>query len=164
MRHQHAGLAIPDFPAAYGKIWPAMDEVSVARYNQLRVEATALKPITAFQIALQMGHRLIALLILAAVTAIVWKTKQRFGWASLLTKTSMLWLGLILVQAALGAATIWTDKSADIATGHVAVGALSLVTGTMLSLAGLRCLRKPPSPVELAVREAAVPTSVNVPA
>ena len=22
MRHQHAGLAIPDFPAAYGKFWP----------------------------------------------------------------------------------------------------------------------------------------------
>src|SRR3954468_17811432 len=25
MRHQHAGLAIADFPLAYGKLWPAMD-------------------------------------------------------------------------------------------------------------------------------------------
>ncbi len=25
MRHQHAGLAIPDFPQAYGKVWPATD-------------------------------------------------------------------------------------------------------------------------------------------
>ena len=28
MRHQHAGLAIPDFPLAYGKLWPAMDAAS----------------------------------------------------------------------------------------------------------------------------------------
>ena len=25
MRHQHAGLAIPDFPLAYGKLWPDVD-------------------------------------------------------------------------------------------------------------------------------------------
>ena len=50
MRHQHAGLAIPDFPLAYGKLWPAMDAASVAHYNQQRMEVTAANPITAFQI------------------------------------------------------------------------------------------------------------------
>jgi heme A synthase len=38
---------------------------------------------------------------------------------------------LIFAQVALGAATIWTNKAADIATAHVMVGALSLVTGTL---------------------------------
>ena len=41
----------------------------------------------------------------------------------------MTWLGLILVQVALGAWTIWSNKAADVATAHVLVGALSLVTG-----------------------------------
>ena len=54
MRHQHAGLAIPDFPLAYGRLWPAMDAASVAHYNQQRIEVLAANPITAFQIGLQM--------------------------------------------------------------------------------------------------------------
>src|SRR5438874_9742406 len=58
MRHQHAGLAIPDFPGAYGHLWPAIDPSSVARYNQLRAEVTAVNPITVFQVILQMIHRL----------------------------------------------------------------------------------------------------------
>ena len=58
MRHQHAGLAIPDFPLAYGKLWPATDAGSVAHYNAQRMEITAVNPITAFQIGLQMAHRL----------------------------------------------------------------------------------------------------------
>ena len=53
----------------------------------------------------------------------------------------MFWTGLILVQALLGAATIWTDKSADIATLHVAFGALGLVTGTTLILWSYRCFQ-----------------------
>src|SRR5436190_9532510 len=52
MRHQHAGLAIPDFPMAYGKVWPAMDDGAIARYNQIRLENTAAHPITASGVAL----------------------------------------------------------------------------------------------------------------
>src|SRR5688500_13541244 len=40
MRHQHAGLAVPDFPLAYGKLYPATDPASIHRYNQMRVEDT----------------------------------------------------------------------------------------------------------------------------
>ena len=38
MRHQHAGLAIWDFPLAHGQFWPATDEASVAKYNNNRYE------------------------------------------------------------------------------------------------------------------------------
>src|SRR6266850_7274919 len=69
MRHQHAGLAIPDFPTAYGRVWPVTDPAAIAQYNQLRVEATALKPITAFQVVLQMVHRIGALAICGLVAA-----------------------------------------------------------------------------------------------
>jgi cytochrome c oxidase assembly protein subunit 15 len=55
----------------------------------------------------------------------------------------MIWMALILTQALLGAATIWTGKSADIATAHVACGALCLVTGGLTSLLSFRILASP---------------------
>ena len=129
MRHQHAGLAIPDFPLAYGRIWPATDPASVQLYNQRRLEVLAANPITAFQIDLQMVHRLMAVVVAAAVGACVWRLRRGpfRNWA-------MLWAGLILAQAGLGAATIWSNKAADVATLHVVTGALSLAWGTVLSL------------------------------
>jgi len=138
MRHQHAGLAIPDFPLAYGRLWPDMDASAVARYNQARGEVTALNPITSFQVGLQMAHRIGAVLILISVgwvAGVVWRRSRA---AVAANRLSLLWLGLILTQASLGAATIWTNKAADIATAHVAVGALSLVTGAMLTLVASR--------------------------
>jgi cytochrome c oxidase assembly protein subunit 15 len=43
----------------------------------------------------------------------------------------LFWLGLILFQVGLGAATIWTNKAADVATAHVLVGALALAVGAL---------------------------------
>jgi len=138
MRHQHAGLAIPDFPLAYGKVWPAMDSASVELYNQKRLEATAINPITSFQIALQMVHRLAALLILAGVAFSAWLMRHRLGWKNPLSKMALGWFILILAQAILGAATIWSDKAADVATAHVLLGALSIASGTVISLVAWR--------------------------
>jgi heme A synthase len=36
-----------------------------------------------------------------------------------------------MFQILLGAATIWSNKAADVATAHVLVGALSLATGAL---------------------------------
>jgi len=146
MRHQHAGLAIPDFPAAYGNVWPAMDAASVARYNQARGEVTALQPITSFQILLQMVHRIMACLVLGSVAWAAGVAQRRLGWTSILTRLSLAWLGLVLLQMTLGAATIWTNKAADLATAHVALGALSLGTGALLALMAARCSRTEPAP------------------
>ena len=140
MRHEHAGLAIPDFPLAYGKVWPAIDEASIARYNQVRLESTAARPITATGVALQMVHRILAIAILGVAVFAAWKTLRRFSASSLPGKLAILWMTLIAVQVGLGAATIWTNKSADIATAHVAVGALTLATGAMLVLTSPRCI------------------------
>jgi cytochrome c oxidase assembly protein subunit 15 len=134
MRHQHAGLAIPDFPLAYGKVWPATDSAAIAQYNQHRLEVTALNPISAFQIILQLAHRLMAVLIVGALSTCVWLAHKRLAGDSNLRMFCWGWLGLILVQAVLGAATIWSNKAADIATSHVLVGALSLAFGAMLSI------------------------------
>jgi len=131
MRHQHAGLAISDFPLAHGKIWPDTNPDAIARYNQERIEATNVNPITAFQVVLQMIHRIIALVIFAGVAAAAGLAVKRLGKKDSLTKLAVFWLALIVFQIVLGIATIWTNKAADVATAHVLAGALSLVTGAL---------------------------------
>jgi heme a synthase len=158
MRHQHAGLAIPDFPLAYHKIWPAMDADSVASYNAHRLEVTEGNPIAAFQIGLQMAHRLAALFIFCAVMVCVRTTRRRLGADHPLSKLSLAWLGVIAVQILLGAVTIWSNKAADIATAHVVVGALSLVTGALLTIISFRVL----IPVCVMVVPTAEPVSTPV--
>ena len=131
MRHQHAGLAIHDFPLAYGKIWPDTSAVAIAGYNAQRVSATSESNVTAFQIILQMVHRLVALLIFLGVAAGAWLALRRLGGQDPLTQIALFWLALIFSQIALGAATIWSNKAADVATAHVLVGAIALVTGAL---------------------------------
>jgi heme a synthase len=130
MRHQHAGLAVPDFPLAYGKVWPETDPAAIDRYNNLRIHDTQYNAITAGQIHLHMTHRVTAILILALVAACWWKARP---YASL-RKLTNLWLALILLQAALGVVTVLKNKPADIATAHVVVGAASLALGALISI------------------------------
>src|SRR5436853_6454321 len=76
MRHQHAGLAIPDFPLAYGKIWPATDATSLHSYNAHRVETNGEAAITAPHIVVHMLHRLTAFAVLFAIigcAVIAWR-------------------------------------------------------------------------------------------
>jgi heme a synthase len=145
MRHQHAGLSIPDFPGAYGKLWPKTDAASITQYNQMRADSDSYKPITAFQVVLQMAHRIVALMIFAAVSFCAWRSFRKWGPRHVLTRAAFIWLGLIVCQITLGAATIWTGKSADVATAHVACGALSLLTGGLTALISFRLLAAPVS-------------------
>ena len=150
MRHQHAGLAVPDFPLAYGKIWPATDPASIQRYNQLRIDDTQYNAITAGQIHLHMTHRILACLILGFVASCWIKTmrhcrtadaplesRRRGNESFARTRVGTLttaWLGLILLQAGLGVVTVLKNKPADIATAHVVVGAASLALGALISI------------------------------
>lgn len=132
MRQQHAGLAIPDFPLAYGRLYPATDAESLARINQQRAAIIDDAPVTAFQIHLQMAHRVVAVLLVGGVVSFALR-QGRSGapW----TLWSRVWAALLLAQFALGAATIWTGKRDGVATAHVAIGAASLLTGMTLGIA-----------------------------
>jgi heme a synthase len=150
MRHQHAGLAISDFPLAHGQLWPDTGAEAVARYNAQRVSVNAENPIIAFQIELQMAHRGVALAILILIAACAWRARgigapgtvpARMGndaepaetvlGAPIHQRLSLFWFVLILLQVGLGAATIWSNKAADVATAHVLVGALALAVGAL---------------------------------
>ncbi|MFA7232541.1 MAG: COX15/CtaA family protein [Terrimicrobiaceae bacterium] len=131
MRHEHAGLSIPDFPLAYGQWIPDTSPAAVAAINATRT-ADGQMPTNALFIWVQMAHRALAVLILAGVVAVF----QRAATTSRLRVTkfwSSVWLGLMIVQVALGAWTIWSDKAADVATTHMAAGALTLLVGAVFS-------------------------------
>jgi heme a synthase len=138
MRHQHAGLAITDFPTAYGKIWPATTPEAVAHYNATRPPGTIGNPITAFQVNLQMVHRLVAYAIFLGVAAAAMLARKKLGFRDALTKLAFFWLALLSLQIGLGAWTIWSNKAADITTLHVMVGASALLTGALWCLVAAR--------------------------
>ena len=71
--------------------------------------------------------------------------------APILRRWSAVWVSLVLLQFVLGACTIWTNKAADIATAHVATGALTLVLGALLTAMSWRLQSRS----ELAKREVA---------
>jgi heme a synthase len=128
MRHQHKDLAILDFPTANGAWIPDTSATALAKINVWR-DARSLSDVDAFQIWLQMAHRFLALLIGIAVLAFcvrVWKDAYAIA---ALRRLSILWGGLFLLQFTLGAWTIWSNKAADVATSHVALGAIMLSFG-----------------------------------
>ena len=132
MRHQHRDLAILDFPTANGAWIPDSGAAALAKINAWR-DARGLSDVTAFQIWLQMAHRFLALIIVIAVTVFclhVWRDARRFV---ALKRLSLFWVVLIVCQIALGAWTIWSNKAADVATAHVALGAVMLSFGVTIS-------------------------------
>jgi len=141
MRHQHRDLAILDFPTANGAWIPDTSAAALAKINAWR-DARGLSDVTAFQIWLQMVHRFLALVIAIAVIAFslrVWRDAPRFV---ALKRLSIWWVALVTCQIALGAWTIWSNKAADIATAHVAVGAIMLSFGVSIAAICWRILHQ----------------------
>ena len=134
MRHQHRDLSILDFPLAYGQVIPKTDPATIARINKAR-DRVALSDVTAGQIWLQLVHRFCALVILCGVVGFWFASRQS---VSALRRLSDLWVLCVLCQIALGGWTILSNKAADIATAHVAVGAITFVTGVAISAIALR--------------------------
>jgi cytochrome c oxidase assembly protein subunit 15 len=152
MRHEHAGLSISDFPLAYRQVWPKTDPASVDAYNTERLQHDVnAKATSALYINMQMAHRVGAVLVTVAIlaaAAAVWLTP---GSAPILRRWSAVWVFLVFLQFILGACTIWTNKAADVATTHVAVGALTLVLGALLAAMSWRLQSR----AELAKRDVA---------
>ena len=115
MRHTKAGLAIPDFPLAMGRLVP---------------------PMTSAPVAIHFAHRLWALVVLFLVALCVagaWRS-GRPG----LKKTAAALAGLLLLQIALGALTVLSRRDVIVTTAHVVIGALILGTSLALALVSRR--------------------------
>ena len=141
MRHQHAGLAVADFPLAHGKVWPATDDESIKQYNLERVDYRDFKPITAGQIYLHMAHRGGAVITWLSVIGLLVAVARSLSAKTSFFKAVLIWSVLLTLQAVLGAWTVLSNKAADIATLHVVLGALSFVFGGIITVSGFRCLK-----------------------
>ncbi len=128
MRHQHRDLSITDFPTAYREWIPDTSAAALAKINVTR-DALGMSEVSAAQIWLQMAHRFGALLVAAGV--VVFFVAAHRSPDALLRRLALAWLFGIALQISLGAWVIWSNKAADIATAHVAVGAIMFALGVI---------------------------------
>src|SRR5438128_1284599 len=114
MRHMGAGLAIPDFPLAFGRVLP---------------------PLVTPSVTIHFAHRVGALAVVLAVAATVTRVLRH---CAELRRPAVLAATLVLVQIALGASVIWTRRAVVPTTAHLAVGAALLATCVALTLHAAR--------------------------
>jgi cytochrome c oxidase assembly protein subunit 15 len=140
MRHTGSGLAVPDFPLAYGQLLPSISPEALEAYNRFLIyedfRLAADGAITVNQILIHMLHRFWAIVVAIAVVALGVNVRNLS--VPVLRTYSRLILLLLLVQIGLGAWTVLSRKAFEIATAHVAVGALLLVLSVLLIFMTLR--------------------------
>jgi cytochrome c oxidase assembly protein subunit 15 len=141
IRHQHAPLAIRDFPTAYGTLLPDTSGSALARINGDRAH-DLIAPVSSLQIYLQLAHRAGAVLLLLVVIITAVRAVSITPLGHWMRSWSLLWVGAILLQILLGGITIWTNKAADVATSHMALGAL-LTSFSILFTFRVFCAAKP---------------------
>ena len=136
MRHTGSGLAVPDFPLAYGQLFPSLSPEAITGYNNQLVRSdvrlAADGAITSAQIIIHMAHRFWAALVAVMV---VWTSVRLYGTSSRrLSGFAFALAGLLLLQITLGALTVISLKAVDVTTAHVATGALLLVMCVLATL------------------------------
>jgi len=137
MRHKEAGLAIPDLPLAYGRLIPPTDAAGLAAANSMRLatgESAIAKPVTMYKVWLHFSHRVGAVVVTTGVLALAWLTIRRGRGQGAVVYLGWLLIPMITAQVALGLATIYFRKPADIATVHHTLGAILLMTVVVLGV------------------------------
>lgn len=134
MRHTQSGLAIPDFPASYGRLLPPMSPKALeAALNDIPYdEVTGSYNIG--QVHLHFGHRLWAVAVIAAVVAMLGRLGKAVGDEPLLRGPAIAMILMLITQVLLGALVIWTRRIPDVATAHQALGAALLATSALLTI------------------------------
>jgi cytochrome c oxidase assembly protein subunit 15 len=113
MRHTDAGLAIPDFPLAFGQLVP---------------------PHWDPKIAIHFAHRVGALVVTLVIAATAGHVLFHHRGRRELRRPTILLLGLLVVQITLGALTVLSGKHYIINSFHVVTGASVLATSLVLTL------------------------------
>jgi cytochrome c oxidase assembly protein subunit 15 len=117
MRHTGSGLAIPDFPLAYGKLVPE---------------------ISSFPIAIHFAHRVGAVVVLGLALATAARVLVVHRGDPRRLRPTVWLLVLVGIQLSLGASIIWSRKSVLPTTAHVALGAAILAVSLVLALRSYR--------------------------
>lgn len=110
MRHMDAGLAIPDFPLAFGGIIPPFESAGILVHFIHRIGAVGV------------------------TAAIIWYSIHVFKYYSsqkAFVVPAVLLLFLLVIQITLGAFVIWTGKGVAVSTFHLVTGAFILGTAAV---------------------------------
>ena len=113
MRHLGAGLAIPDFPLAFGQLVPPY-------WNEF--------------IVVNFVHRVGALVVSATIIWTVARVLRLHGEFPELRRPALALILLLILQVSLGAFTIWGQRAVLPTTSHVAIGAAVLATSLTLAI------------------------------
>ena len=122
VRHTGAGLSIPDFPLAFGRLVP---------------------PVLEGPILIAYLHRLGALVVTFYVVWLVARVFRSHRDEPGLARPALALALLLLVQIALGGATVLMQLAVLPATAHVVTGALILATSLLITLRSFRLLGRP---------------------
>jgi heme a synthase len=113
VRHTEAGMAIPDFPLAYGRLVPPFWNAGIALHYAHRVGAVVVTFMVLFTVVrVRRSHR----------------NEPRF------VVPALLLLLLVAVQVTLGASVVLSGLQPIVNTAHVVNGALVLATSLVLTL------------------------------
>jgi cytochrome c oxidase assembly protein subunit 15 len=138
MRHTEAGLAIPDFPLAFGNVVPPAWNAGVA---------------------IAFAHRVGALVVTVAILAAAGHVWYHHRTRPELVRPASLLILFVAVQITLGAYVVWSGLQPVINTAHVVNGALVLATSLVLTLRSFRArfgvdsFARPPSFARLEASE-----------
>lgn len=138
MRHTGSGLAVLDFPRAYGQWIPDLDADSVERYNDHRRFERLIPAVTTQQIAWHLAHRAGALVVALTAIMVCATVLRRHAATPVFRRTALLIFVFVAAQFALGAWTVLSEKRAIAATLHVAVGAATLGASWFMTLQAYR--------------------------
>jgi cytochrome c oxidase assembly protein subunit 15 len=138
MRHTDSGLAIPDFPLAFGRLIP---------------------PFESSRIAIHFAHRLGALLVAACIGWMLVRVASGYRRHPRLMGPAVLLAGLVIAQITLGAFSVWSGVALNeqmsyyeqplmnpvviITTLHVATGAVILAVSLLLTLQAFAMVAPP---------------------
>ena len=117
MRHMGAGLAIPDFPLMFGRVWP---------------------PFWSAAIGVHFAHRVMAAVITVLAIRYAWHVRRGYGDRREFMVPAGILLLAIATQITLGAAVVLSGKQPVINTLHVATGAIVFATTVVLTLRSYR--------------------------
>jgi cytochrome c oxidase assembly protein subunit 15 len=121
MRHTGAGLAIPDFPLAFGALVPPLESGGVI---------------------VHFAHRVVGAFVALWALWTAAHALRRHHEQPQLLRPAVLVAALAALQVLLGGITVWTGKSVVPTTLHVLNGALILATSFVLTLRCFRVLQR----------------------
>jgi cytochrome c oxidase assembly protein subunit 15 len=122
VRHLNAGLAIPDYPLAFGRLIPPLEMLASA------------------PVAAHFAHRVWALVTIVMVSLTAWRISTRHRTRLELLYPAAISAGLVLLQISLGGLVVVTGRNLWIDTAHLAAGALLFAATDVVALRACRAL------------------------